>query len=164
MERCIGEGDALVTNQRGLTLEIRTADCYPVLLADTKNRTVAAIHAGWRGTAAGIVPAAIEKMATLYGTRAGDIVVAIGPGIGPCCYEVGSEVAQQFAATCVQARQGKLYLDLALENRQQALRAGVVESQIEVNGLCTFCQAKQFYSFRREKELAGRMRSVIGII
>ncbi len=153
----------MVTNQRELTLEIRTADCYPVLLADTKNQAVAAIHAGWRGTAAGIVPTAVEKMAALYGTHAGNLVVAIGPGIGPCCYEIGREVAQQFAPMLMQNRHGKLYLDLAMANRQQALQLGVAESQIEVNGVCTFCQAEQFYSFRREKEQAGRMRSLIGI-
>jgi YfiH family protein len=82
-----GEGDALVTATSGLALSVRTADCYPVLLADRKTRAVAAIHAGWRGTAVGIVPAALSKMTELYGTEPGDVVAAIGPGIGVCCYQ-----------------------------------------------------------------------------
>jgi YfiH family protein len=161
---CLGEGDAVVSNQSGLTLEIRTADCYPVLLSDAKNRAVAAIHAGWRGTSARIVPATLAKMGTLYGTKSADVYVAIGPGIGSCCYEVGQEVANQFNATCVHRRGGELFLDLAQANRQQAVSTGVPESQIDVSGLCTFCEAGKFYSYRREKEKAGRMRSWIGVV
>ena len=93
----IGEGDALISNQPGTTLSVRTADCLPIVMADSKNRAVAAIHAGWRGVVQEIVSKAAAAMAENFGTRPEDLVVAIGPGIGPCCFEVGPEVAVQFS-------------------------------------------------------------------
>src|SRR5271155_5133574 len=92
----LGEGDALITNRPGLAVSIRTADCYPILLADTRNRAVAAIHAGWRGTAARIVVETLRKMRVEFGTAPAHVMAAIGPGIGACCYEVGEEVSRQF--------------------------------------------------------------------
>jgi YfiH family protein len=154
---CAGEADALLTNQPGLAVSVRTADCLPILLADPYTRSVAAIHAGWRGTAAGIVDEAIARMRSEYGTQAAHIRAAIGPGIGACCYEVGIEVAQRFGY----ARAGKI--DLAAENRRQLLDAGVPAGQIEVMGQCTSCNLAQFFSWRREGEKAGRMVSYIRI-
>jgi YfiH family protein len=152
--RC-GDGDALVSNRAGLTVSIRTADCYPVLLADTRRRTVAAIHAGWRGTAAHIVEKTLSKMQAEFGTDPTDVLAAIGPGIGVCCYEVGEEVARQFGLS------GRTHLDLALENRRQLERAGVPPGKIEALGVCTLCDAERFFSYRREREAAGRMVSYI---
>ena len=154
---CAGEGDALLTGTLGLWLSVRSADCYPILLADTKNRAVAAVHAGWRGAAAGIVPNTIAKMRTQFGTAPADLVASIGPGIGVCCYEVGADVARLFGAE----RAG--LLDLAAANRRQLIDAGVPEPRIDVLRVCTFCDAARFYSFRREKEQAGRMISYIGL-
>ena len=154
-----GEGDALVTAEPGLALTIRTADCYPILLADPKRRAVAAIHAGWRGTAARVAPATVEKMRHLFGTNPVDIVAAIGPGIGACCYEVGPEVVRRFDAAFVQ--QG--HLDLSAANRQQLLESGVEPRNVSASDFCTFCQAQDFYSYRREKEQGGRMTSFIQI-
>src|SRR5205814_9787072 len=89
----LGEGDALVTREPGLGVSIRTADCFPILLADPVSRSVAAVHAGWRGTAASVVRASLSRMQSEFRTDPRDVYAAIGPGIGPCCYEVGLDVA-----------------------------------------------------------------------
>lgn len=157
-----GDGDALVTNLEGLAVSIRTADCYPILIADARNRAVAAIHAGWRGTAAGIVQKTIGKMRADFGTEPGDIHAAVGPGIGGCCYEVGPEVACRFG-DAVLTRQIRTHLDLESENRKLLASAGVPSQNIEALGICTFCDAERFFSYRREKETAGRMTSFIRI-
>lgn len=146
-----GEGDALITRTPGLALTVRTADCYPILLADARTRTIAAIHAGWRGTAERIVQNTIAEM----GSRATDIFAAIGPGIGVCCYEVGEEVARRFGLDS----RGKV--DLARANREQLMESGVPASQIYSLARCTFCEPEFFYSYRRDGERAGRMISFI---
>lgn len=151
-----GEGDALVTDQAGLTVSVRTADCYPILLVDVDTRVVAAVHAGWRGTAAGIVAQTLKQMTTLRGSNVDRIWAAIGPGIGACCYEVGEEVAQQFG-------QHAGRIDLAAANYQHLFEAGVPERNIEVLRHCTFCEADLFHSYRRDKDQAGRMISYIAV-
>jgi YfiH family protein len=98
-------GDALITSQPGVLLAVQTADCVPILLADTKKRAVAAIHSGWRGTLARIAEKALGQMRAEFGTDPANVVAALGPGIGRCCYEVGSEVAQQFEAKFSEARE-----------------------------------------------------------
>jgi polyphenol oxidase len=98
------QGDALITNEPGVLLAIQIADCIPILLADTKHRAVAAIHSGWRGTAKRIAEKTVGRMQMEFGTRPEDLVAAIGPGIGPCCYEVGHEVVKEFAAKFPNAR------------------------------------------------------------
>ena len=153
----MGDADALITNLPGLAISIRTADCYPILLADTRNRAVAAIHAGWRGTAAQIVRETLDRMRKEFGTHPADISAAIGPGIGVCCYEVGEDVSCQFGHTV------RTHLDLCSENRKQLEAAGVSPQNIEASGVCTFCDAERFFSYRREKEKAGRMTSFIRI-
>ena len=151
-----GEGDALLTRQPGLTISIRTADCYPILLADPVAGVVAAIHAGWRGTGAHIVEQVIERLRSEFGTKPEDIVAAIGPGIGGCCYEVGEDVARRFGMD----RAGKL--DLAAENLHQLVEAGVQRAHVDSIGACTRCDAQRFHSWRRDGEHAGRMISFIG--
>jgi hypothetical protein len=152
---CAGEGDALVTALASVPVSVRTADCYPILLADERNHAVAAVHAGWRGTAAHIVIRTLEEMRRLYGTEASDVCVAIGPGIGACCYEVGADVARQFGPE----QAGNI--DLAAINRRQLLDAGVAEHRIDVLGRCTKCDAHLFHSYRRDQLAAGRMVSYI---
>lgn len=152
-----GEGDALVTAQAGVAVSIRTADCYPILLADPRNFAVAAVHAGWRGTAARIVVKTIEQMRSRFGTDAADLRVAIGPGIGGCCYQVGIEVARQFGLE----QAGKI--DLAEINHWLLVENGVAAERIEILGGCTLCDADLFHSFRRDRELAGRMVSWIAV-
>jgi YfiH family protein len=150
-----GEGDALITNRAGLAVSVRTADCLPILLADSGTGAVAAVHAGWRGTVARIVAATVSTMRVQFSTQPGDLYAAIGPGIGLCCYEVGEDVARKFGLD----HAGRV--DLAAANRAQLIECGVAESRIEIAGLCTFCDAERFHSFRRDKEQAGRMVSFI---
>ncbi len=152
----LGEADALIEDRPVSVVAVKTADCIPVLVADEKKRAVAAIHAGWRGTAAHIVERAVEQMAERLGTSPADLHAAIGPGIGACCYEVGPEVAAQFG------RQGRVHLDLAEENRKQLINIGIPKDRVYVSGLCTMC-GPEFHSFRRDKDAAGRMYSFIGI-
>ncbi|MCU1338554.1 MAG: hypothetical protein JWO19_4135 [Bryobacterales bacterium] len=150
-----GEGDALVTRDAGLAVSVRTADCYPILLADPETHAVAAIHAGWRGTAAGVVRSTLARMQNEFGTDPQNVYAAIGPGIGHCCYGVGVEVARQFGMD----RAGTL--DLAVENRNQLIAAGLNPERIERVGGCTFCNPVQFFSWRRDHDPAGRMISFI---
>jgi YfiH family protein len=156
-EGCIGEGDALITAEPGVTVSVRTADCFPVLLVDMHHHSVAAVHAGWRGTADGVVMEALRRMRAEFGANAVDISAAIGPGIGACCYEVGEEVARRFGLP----RAG--HVDLAAENLRQLTEYGVPREQITVAGACTFCDRARFYSWRRDRESAGRMISYIRI-
>jgi len=152
-----GDGDALLAREPGVTASIRTADCYPILLADPgAAHAVAAIHAGWHGTDARIVQRVLERMQAEFGTRAGEVVAAIGPGIGACCYEVGEEVGRKFGMP------GPGKLDLAAANLRQLIEAGVDRRNIDVLGGCTKCDEAQFHSWRRDAERAGRMISFIG--
>ncbi len=148
-----GEGDALVTAAPGLYLSVRTADCLPLLMVDAQRRQVAAVHAGWRGTVAGIPVAAIRAM----GSNPTDIWVAIGPGIGLCCFEVGDEVAREFGTS------GRQRLDLFAYNRKKLIDFGVPVSQIAAEAPCTKCRPEEFHSFRRDQAAAGRMHSAIAI-
>ena len=153
----LGEGDALLENQPGCVVAVRTADCIPILLVDERLRAVAAVHAGWRGTVARIAVEAVAAMGRSFGTRAEDLHAAIGPGIGKCCYQVGPEVAAKFPG------QGSDHVDLTAANRQQLEDAGVTAPRIYASNLCTMCRAAEFYSFRRDQDAAGRMFSFAGI-
>lgn len=153
----VGVGDALLENTPGAAVAVRTADCIPILLVDEQKRAVAAVHAGWRGTAAQIVRHAIESMAERFGTQPAGLHAAIGPGIGKCCYEVGPEVAGQFGG------EGRMHLDLPEANRKQLLAAGVTPERIYASNLCTMCRPEDFHSYRRDREAAGRMYSFAAI-
>jgi YfiH family protein len=153
----LGSGDALIENTPGAVVAVRTADCIPILLVDERLRAVAAVHAGWRGTAAHIVQGAVESMRQRFGTSPADVHAAIGPGIGPCCYEVGPEVAAQFGA------QGRTHIDLGGANRRQLTETGVTPGRIYASNLCTMCRREDFHSFRRDGEAAGRLFSFAGI-
>jgi YfiH family protein len=183
--------DASIANRPGLLLAVQTADCVPVLLVDTRNRAVAAVHAGWRGTLQRIVNKAIGRMQMQFGTDPADLLAAIGPAIGGCCYEVGTEVAAAFAAQFPNAseffdelRTGdepnplqwmnmmppghqpppkKVLLDLRKANRSQLLETGVAGKNIFMSDLCSGCRTDLFFSHRKEGSLSGRMMSVIGI-
>jgi YfiH family protein len=153
----LGEGDALLENTPGAVVAVKTADCIPILLVDERRRAVAAVHAGWRGTVARIAARAVEAMGARFGTAAGDLHAAIGPGIGECCYQVGPEVAAHFGG------QGRGHIDLAAENRRQLEEVGVTPGRVYASNLCTMCRPGEFHSFRRDKEAAGRMYSFVGI-
>jgi polyphenol oxidase len=130
--------DALVTDRPGLALLATFADCYPVLAYDPAARAVALVHAGWRGTAAGVAARAVEALAREYGSRPARLVVGIGPGICAGCYEVGEEVAVRFDPALVRpSPAGRHLLDLAAANRVQLESAGVPAERIHVQGGCT---------------------------
>ena len=155
---CAGEGDALVTREPGLAISIRTADCFPILLADPVTHSIAALHAGWRGTAASVVRSSLSRMQSEFGADPRDVYAAIGPGIGSCCYEVGLEVAQRFG----KGEAGRL--DLAAENRAQLIAAGLHPGRIDAVVGCTSCDPAQFFSWRRDHDRAGRMVSFIRVL
>ncbi len=154
----LGDGDALLEDTPGHFIAVKTADCIPLLLVDAEHRAVAAVHAGWRGTAQSIAQRALEAMAGEFGTRPAQVHAAIGPGIGECCYQVGPEVSEIFGG------KGPGFLDLSAINRGQLLRAGIPDAQIYAAGLCTKCGEQDFHSFRRDKERSGRMLSFAGIV
>lgn len=184
-------GDASVTNCPGLLLGVQTADCVPILLVDPKKRAVAAVHAGWRGTLQRIVVKAIGQMQMHFGSKPADLLAAIGPAIGGCCYEVGTEVAIQFQSQFAEAskwfaefRTGdepdpiqwlnmmppghqpppkNVLLDLKKANRAQLLGASLRAPNIFVSGLCTACRRHFLFSYRKEGPQSGRLLSVIGI-
>jgi YfiH family protein len=157
------EGDALISDRAGIRVGIRTADCVPILLVDPAIPVVAAIHAGWRGSAENIAAAAVSELSNKWKTRPGNLRAAIGPSIGACCYEVGAEVANRFETWNPQMRQaqGPVHLDLRAINEEQLRAAGVRD--IWRSEECTFCLPRRFFSFRREREQAGRMLSFIGL-
>ena len=167
------EGDGLVTDVPGVMLGVGTADCVPVLVVDVEKRAVGAFHAGWRGTAAGIVGEGIEAMRREYGSHPEDLMAAVGPSIGACCYAVGEEVRSQFrerfgyADELFRERDG-LYVDLWEANRRQLVDAGMKAERIEVVGECTACTReadgrRRYFSHRAEAGRAGRMLNVIGV-
>ena len=161
---CLGDGDALLENTPGSLVAVKTADCIPILIVDPVHRAVAAVHAGWRGAACKIAIRAIEEMGKKFSSRPQDLHAAIGPGIGKCCYEVGSDVAMQFREyePTLSNITHPIHLDLAEINRRQVARSGVPPNQIYVAGICTMCE-RDFHSFRRDKQHAGRMLSVVGL-
>lgn len=156
----IGDGDALIADRAGSLVAVKTADCLPILMADVRRRRVAAVHAGWRGTVREI---AAKTLAALDANPA-DVHAALGPAIGPCCFEVGADVAAQFKKWFPERGDldRRTTLDLAEANRRQLLAASVPAEQLYVAGLCTRC-GEEFHSYRRDRRHAGRMFSWIGI-
>jgi YfiH family protein len=159
-----GQADALITNRSGFLLAIRTADCVPVLLVDPPTHSVAAVHAGWRGTVAGILARTLTAMTERYGTRPGDVRVAIGPAIGQCCFEVGPEVAAEFRPWFPERTDlgEKTRINLRETNVRQLRASGVPGDQVVMLDECTRCDAGRFHSWRRDAERSGRMVSAIG--
>ena len=159
------EADVAVTNDSSIALSVRVADCVPILLADRRTRAVSAIHAGWKGTAAGAVSVAVEALERFYLTQPADIIAAVGPSIGPCCYEVGPDLPSHFAshpeASTWFTQDAKPHLDLWRATRDQLTRAGVPAEQIHVCALCTFDHPALFHSYRRDGTRAGRLAAAI---
>jgi len=172
------EADVLVSSDTDIAVSVRAADCVPLLMADRARGVVAAVHAGWRGTAASAAVAGVEALGREFGSRAADLVAAIGPCIGACCYEVGPELVDAFAAAGHERHlidrwfvslppprgsraRGPLHLDVAGANRDQLLLAGVPPDQIHVAGLCTAMHLDVLTSYRAEKEKAGRLVAAI---
>ena len=159
------EADASVVWGAGWLLGVKTADCLPVLLVDPERRLVAAAHAGWRGTAAGVAARAVEALVT-RGSRPADLLAALGPGIGPCCYEVGDDVREAFGSPGASffrpAPNGRLHLDVRAANARQLLDAGLRPGALHHVADCTRCRADLYHSYRRDGTSAGRMISFVG--
>lgn len=146
------EADAVFTRRPGIAVGVQTADCVPLLVVHVERAAVAAVHAGWRGSAAGMAGRAIEGLCRRIGAAPEAFAVAIGPHIGPCCYEVDAPVREAVGdgPWLEQGRPGHWQLDLSLLNRRQLLAAGVPEERIEGVGECTMCHAGRYASFRRD--------------
>jgi polyphenol oxidase len=163
--------DAVISDAPDVALVVRAADCVPMLIADMRTRAVAAVHAGWRGTAARVAVAAVEEMQRQFGSHAPDLVVAIGPAIGPCCYEVGSDLVDAFSAAgherylidrwFMTPRERRMRHDVAGANRDQLILAGVREENVHACGLCTAMHLDVLTSFRAEQSAAGRIAGAI---
>ncbi len=160
--------DALVTSVPAVPLLMRFADCAPVLFFDPVQRVVGMAHAGWRGVVAGVVRATIRTMTERLGCDPADLWAGIGPTIGPCCYEVGPEVAAAVEAACspgaevVRRTDGRTYLDLPAAVEAQLRAVGI--EQIENAGLCTACHVNEFFSYRAEHGRTGRFGVVMELL
>jgi YfiH family protein len=159
------EADIAISDEPDVAVSVRAADCVPILLGDVHTRAVAAIHAGWKGTAAGAAMTAVRAMTARYASNPSHLVAAVGPCIGPCCYEVGRDVADAFLphpeARSWFTENGPLHLDLWRATRDQLVRAGVRPDRIHVAALCTFDHPQVFPSYRRDGAQAGRLVAAI---
>ena len=160
--------DAIVTDRAGLAICVRTADCVPILLADPRRRVIGIVHAGWRGTALKVAVGAIDAMTARFACRREDILVAMGPAIGACCYEVDGIVYDALtpgldSAFSARPGSGRWMLDLPAANRLQILGCGVPAQNISSVILCTSCRGDDFFSHRAAEGLTGRQLSFIMI-
>ena len=152
--------DGLLTAAPSVALLLRFADCVPILLFDAKQRAVGVIHSGWKGTAGNIAAVAVAAFVRHAGSQPGDLWAGIGPAIGPCCYEVGEEIADTITQTSpagievLQRRNGGLYLDLPGLVRAQLAEAGV--ERITPSNICTACHTEEWFSHRAENGRTGR--------
>ncbi|MDH5203750.1 MAG: peptidoglycan editing factor PgeF [Nitrospirota bacterium] len=161
--------DGVVTQRKGVLIGIQVADCVPILFYDIKRSVTGAVHAGWRGTASGIVKKTIALMIEHFSSSPVDIFTALGPSIRWRCYQVGVEVKD---VICKATGDGKYfvqsddgyYVDLSSANRRQALSMGIPEENIWISQECTYCNPKEYYSYRYEKSLIGAQGGFIGIL
>ncbi len=161
------QADILISNEPGTPIAVRTADCLPILMADPVNRIVAAVHAGWRGSAAGVVIRAVEQMLKM-GAREEHIHASLGPSISPCCFEVDNNTARILKESVAGAEKAIVYSpephpDLTAINLLQLKEAGVAEDHIESLGICTCCHPGRFYSYRRDHGTTGRHLAVVAL-
>jgi YfiH family protein len=158
--------DAVITHKKRVALGIWTADCLPIVLIDKPKKIIAAVHAGWRGLWRGVIERTVSEMIKAFESAPADILAGIGPGIGPCCYEVKEDVSSLFqnshdaAHRFIQEREGRTYLDLSRAAQLELESAGIPRDHIEAVPLCTACRGDLFFSFRRGKK-PGRQLSFI---
>jgi YfiH family protein len=162
----LAETDALITNVKGLAIMVKTADCVPILLFDSKKLIIAAVHAGWRGTTGGIVSKTVEKMKEDFNCNPEDIFAGIGPSISPEVYEVGPDVWEQFSPEFYQLidkKEDKRLLNLWKANMGQLIESGIPRKNIELAEICTLSNPSLFFSARRDGAKTGRMATGIMI-
>jgi polyphenol oxidase len=162
------ECDGIVTNQPGVMIGVCIADCVPLLLLDPVKKVVAALHAGWKGTAGHIAKKGVDTMVEMFESKPADILAAIGPSIGSCCYEVDIPVMEAFTKSgsgmeCFdqETAPGKWRLNLADANRNQLLRAGLPDTNIAKSDRCVSCEHDLFFSYRRDNGETGRQMGFI---
>lgn len=165
---CVPECDGLITALPGVALAVRTADCVPILFVDRVRRVIGAAHAGWRGTALGIASRMVGAFIERFSSRVSDILVAIGPAVGPCCYQVDAPVRAAFSSRIEAggylrpcAEDERWMLDLAQANRLQIQGQGVPEGNILSAGLCTACRRELFFSHRASRGRTGRQINLL---
>jgi polyphenol oxidase len=165
----IPDTDAIVTDEPGVFPMLSFADCVPIVFVDPDHRAVGVAHAGWKGTVNGVVASTVAKMIARYDSRPERLLVAIGPSIGPCCYEVGPEVVDSLekrvgdTTPFLRPRPtGRPHLDLWQANRHWLWQAGIPEPNVETVELCTACRTELFYSHRREGGRTGRFAVLAG--
>ena len=157
-ESSIADTDGFVTDQKNLAIAIFTADCLSIFIYDPKRPAIAVLHAGWRSTEKNIAQAGVNRMQRELGSQPEDLLVGFGPAIRACCFEVEKDFKSNFAFGLIN-RGGRVYMDIALINRRQLMDCGVQDKNIFDPALCTFSDP-DFFSFRKEAQLAGRMISV----
>ena len=164
-----GEADGMLTGERDIFLAVLTADCVPILIVAPEKKVAAAVHAGWRGTLAGIAEKAVRLLESRYDVVAADLEAALGPSIGACCYEVKEDVSGplmkkwgRLTTPSVFVREGRTYLDLRRLNRDILRAAGIPGNQLHQIGPCTSCASEEFFSYRRAGGETGRQMSLIG--
>jgi len=145
--------DAVVTAVRGILLGVKVADCVPILVYDREREIAGAVHAGWRGTAKGILGKTIKTMADRFSSRVDDILIAFGPSIRGCCYDVNDDVLSAVEAVTgdgdyILRKGNQGYIDIAFANRIQALSMGVPEENLWMSGECTYCLPGRYFSYR----------------
>ncbi len=162
------EADGIVTNQPGVMIGVCVADCVPLLLLDPVQHAVAALHAGWKGTAGLIAHKGVEALVKMFGSRPADIQAAVGPGVGPCCYQVDGPVMEAFRKGgagwdlfATEMEKGKWALDLAAANRRHLLESGLAEENISTATQCVSCNHDLFFSYRRDGGDTGRQMGFI---
>jgi len=161
--------DAVLTKRKGVLIGVKVADCVPILLYDKKRSVIGAVHAGWRGTAAEILRTTIKIMQERFDSLPEDILIALGPGIRRCCYDVGEEVKEAVCEATGKGdyycrRDGRYFIDLSSANRIQALSIGIPEQNIWQSQECTFCNPARFHSYRYSKNHKGKQGGFIGIV
>lgn len=160
--------DSVITDRKGILIGVRVADCVPILLYDRDRGIIGAVHAGWRGTAKEILKRTIEVMSNMFMSSTENILVAIGPSIKGCCYEVGNDVIESIQKITGEGLyhrnyNGKFYIDLSMVNMIHALSSGIPERNIWRSEECTFCNPMRFFSYRHAKGSIGRQGGFIGM-
>jgi YfiH family protein len=153
------EADALMTDRPNIPIAIRTADCLPIFMFDPSHHAIAVVHAGWKGTQKEIFKETFRTMQAKYKTDCEDLLIAFGPAIRSCCYEVGAEFVEHFP-DAVGVRNGKMYMDIIKANREQLYDIGIERHQLFDCRMCTSCD-RSYFSYRRDGEKAGRMVSLM---
>lgn len=164
------EADAIITQKTGILIGVKVADCIPILIYDKKNNIIGAVHAGWRGTAKEIISKTIKTMVKNFSSKPANILVALGPSIKGCCYNVGKDVLKELRKVVdskfsfYKKINDKYYIDLSFINIMQMLNEGIEPNNIWNSNYCTYCNPDKFFSYRYMKKYNGSQGGFIGII